>query len=80
MNTETISPADAKAAANGVSPNGKAVAGTPDSTFADRIRDPAYQAYFLLRITFVAAPLLFGIDKFFNLMVDWPVYLAHWYD
>jgi len=41
-------------------------------------RDPRYQAFFLLRIGFTAAPLLFGLDKFFNLMTDWPKYLAPW--
>ena len=24
------------------------------------------------------APIAFGLDKFFNVMVDWPVYLAPW--
>lgn len=24
------------------------------------------------------APILFGLDKFFNFMVDWPDYLAPW--
>jgi hypothetical protein len=41
-------------------------------------RDPRYQAFLLLRIGFTAAPILFGIDKFFNLMTDWPKYLAPW--
>ena len=40
-----------------------------------RIGNPAYQAYLLLR---AAAPILFGLDKFFNWMVDWPDYLAPW--
>ncbi|CAM5331396.1 hypothetical protein SGLAM104S_01045 [Streptomyces glaucescens] len=26
------------------------------------------------------APILFGLDKFTNLLVDWPVYLAPWID
>jgi hypothetical protein len=26
------------------------------------------------------APILFGLDKFFNWMVDWPRYLAPWID
>jgi len=38
-------------------------------------RDPAYYAFWLLRIGFFAAPVLFGIDKFFNWMVDWKEYL-----
>lgn len=40
--------------------------------------DPAFQAFWLLRIAFTAAPILFGLDKFFNVMVDWEVYLAPW--
>jgi hypothetical protein len=40
------------------------------------LADPAYQAYALLRVGFVVAPILFGLDKFFNWLVDWPVYLA----
>ena len=39
--------------------------------------DPAAQAFTLLRITFVVAPILFGIDKFAEVMIsDWPKYLA----
>jgi hypothetical protein len=45
----------------------------------ERLRvDPAFQAFALLRIGFAAAPVLFGLDKFFNLMVDWEGYLAPW--
>ena len=40
--------------------------------------DPRYQAYMLMRLTFVVAPIAFGIDKFFNEMVHWPKYLAPW--
>ena len=39
------------------------------------LRDPAYQGYLVLRTAFVAAPILFGIDKFFNWMTYWPKYL-----
>ncbi|MEO6944446.1 MAG: hypothetical protein ABI053_07025 [Lacisediminihabitans sp.] len=38
--------------------------------------DPAWQAFTLLRTVFVIAPILFGIDKFFNLMTNWPGYLT----
>lgn len=38
--------------------------------------DPARQAWALLRLGFVAAPILAGLDKFLNLMVDWSQYLA----
>ena len=44
----------------------------------DRVRDAAYQAYLLLRVGFTAAPILFGLDKFFNWTVHWPDYLAGW--
>ena len=46
---------------------------------ADR-RDPRYQAYLLLRLAFTVAPIAFGLDKFFNVLVDWPTYLAPWID
>ncbi len=41
-------------------------------------RDARYQAFLLLRMAFTAAPIAFGLDKFFNVMVDWPTYLAPW--
>ena len=41
-----------------------------------RIEDPAFQAFWLLRIGFTAAPILFGLDKFTNWLVDWEIYLA----
>jgi uncharacterized membrane protein YphA (DoxX/SURF4 family) len=43
-----------------------------------RLGNPAYQAYLLLRVGFTVAPILFGLDKFFNWTVDWPDYLAPW--
>jgi uncharacterized membrane protein YphA (DoxX/SURF4 family) len=42
--------------------------------------DPAHQAYMLLRLAFTVAPIAFGLDKFFNIMVDWTQYLAPWID
>jgi len=39
--------------------------------------DPAAQAFILLRIAFTVAPILFGLDKFAEVMIDnWPKYLA----
>ncbi len=38
--------------------------------------DPARQAFVLLRTVFTIAPIAFGLDKFFNLLTDWPHYLA----
>jgi uncharacterized membrane protein YphA (DoxX/SURF4 family) len=45
-----------------------------------RLGEPAYQAYLLLRVGFTVAPILFGLDKFFNWTVHWPDYLAPWVD
>ena len=38
--------------------------------------DAAYQAFWLLRTGFTVAPIIFGLDKFFNVLVDWDIYLA----
>ena len=38
----------------------------------------AHQSFWLLRVAFTVAPILFGVDKFFNWTVHWPVYLAGW--
>ena len=49
------------------------------STFVERLKgDVAYQAFLLLRIAFTVAPIVFGLDKFFNVLVDWESYLAPW--
>jgi len=40
-------------------------------------KDPAAQAFLLLRVVFTVAPILFGLDKFAEVMInDWPKYLA----
>jgi hypothetical protein len=41
-------------------------------------RDAGYDAFMMLRIAFTVAPIAFGLDKFFNVLVDWPIYLAPW--
>ena len=38
--------------------------------------DPTFQAYALLRLGFTVAPILFGLDKFFDWLVEWQLYLA----
>ncbi len=39
--------------------------------------DPVAQAFLLLRIGFIVAPILFGLDKFANVLTDdWTRYLA----
>ena len=58
-------------------PRAEALAGSP--TVGEKLKgDPAYQAFLLLRIAFTVAPILFGLDKFTNVMVDWESYLAPW--
>ena len=52
-----------------------ALSATETAPARPALRDPAYQAYLVLRTAFVAAPILFGIDKFFNWMTYWPKYL-----
>ncbi|MGA8546973.1 MAG: hypothetical protein WB785_17160 [Mycobacterium sp.] len=50
---------------------------------ADRVKDPTFAAYVLLRTVFTVAPILFGLDKFFNLLTHphhWSMYLAPWID
>ncbi|WP_426938621.1 hypothetical protein ACQCSV_13880 [Pseudarthrobacter sp. S3] len=37
---------------------------------------PDRQAFFLLRTVFTVAPILFGLDKFTNILTDWAIYLA----
>lgn len=40
----------------------------------------AERAFLLLRTVFTVAPIVFGLDKFTNLLTDWPGYLAPWID
>jgi uncharacterized membrane protein YphA (DoxX/SURF4 family) len=54
--------------------------GPQSPTLSERLGDPGYQAFLLLRIAFTVAPILFGLDKFFNVLVDWETYLAPWID
>ena len=45
-----------------------------------RVADPTRQAFLLLRTVFTVAPIAFGLDKFANLLTDWPGYLAPFAD
>jgi hypothetical protein len=41
------------------------------------LRDPVAQAFTLLRVAFTVAPILFGLDKFANVLTDdWTKYLS----
>ena len=37
--------------------------------------EPDYQAYQILHLGFTVAPIVAGLDKFFNLLVNWEQYL-----
>jgi hypothetical protein len=41
-----------------------------------RLNDPVYQAYKLLHVGFTVAPIVAGLDKFFDVLVNWDAYLA----
>lgn len=54
---------------------------------SERLKDPLFEAFFVLRTVFTVAPILFGLDKFFNLLTrvpggagsdHWDKYLAGW--
>ena len=40
-----------------------------------RVSSPGRQAYQILHLGFTVAPILAGLDKFFNLLVNWDQYL-----
>jgi hypothetical protein len=54
------------------------------ATMAERIHlgsatethSPSWQAYKLLHVGFVVAPIIAGVDKFTGLLTDWSQYLA----
>jgi uncharacterized membrane protein YphA (DoxX/SURF4 family) len=39
-------------------------------------KNPTYQAYQILHLAFVVAPVIAGLDKFFHLLADWDAYVA----
>ena len=43
---------------------------------AAELKDPVYQAYKLLHVGFTIAPIVAGLDKFFDVLVNWDAYLA----
>jgi len=51
----------------------------PDRTRGEsesKLSSPVYQAYQILHVGFVVAPIIAGVDKFFHLLVNWDMYLA----
>ncbi|HEY6186352.1 MAG TPA: hypothetical protein VIW80_01640 [Pyrinomonadaceae bacterium] len=53
--------------------------GTSEAAFSSdtktRVSSPSRQAYQILHLGFTVAPILAGLDKFFNLLVNWDQYL-----
>ncbi len=47
----------------------------PYQTAVTEIATPAFQAFRILQIGFVAAPILAGLDKFFHVLVNWDQYM-----
>jgi len=41
-------------------------------------QDGSHDAFLLLRTVFTVAPILFGLDKFAQVLTDWDQYLAPW--
>ena len=58
--------------------DGTVTQNTTRATAGTDWHDPRYQAFALMRLAFTVAPIAFGLDKFFNVMVQWPDYLAPW--
>jgi hypothetical protein len=57
--------------------------GSAEGAFPDRTHTksalqatPAYQAYQVLHVAFIVAPILAGVDKFLHLLTNWDKYLA----
>ncbi len=55
-----------------------ASAGWTSHALARAKTDPAYGAFVLLWVGFIAVPLVMGLDKFFNVLTTWENYLAPW--
>ena len=48
---------------------------SPLSASNSQASSKSYQAYQILHLAFVVAPILAGLDKFFHLLVNWDQYL-----
>ncbi|MFI8091375.1 hypothetical protein ACIF9R_24145 [Streptomyces sp. NPDC086080] len=51
---------------------------TPEAGWRRALDDPAYGAFWLMRVGYTVLPIWMGIDKFVNALTDWPSYLAPW--
>jgi hypothetical protein len=46
-----------------------------DSGVQTDVSEAGYEAYRILHLAFIVAPIVAGVDKFFNLLVNWEQYL-----
>lgn len=46
-----------------------------DSGRRTNVSEAGYEAYRILHLAFIVAPIVAGLDKFFNLLVNWEQYL-----
>lgn len=56
--------------------NSDAARATPTAANSFLTARPVYQSYLMLHIGFAVLPVVAGLDKFFNILVDWEQYLA----
>jgi hypothetical protein len=47
-----------------------------NASVAIRTQSPSYQAYQILHLAFVVAPVIAGADKFFHFLVNWDQYVS----
>src|SRR3954454_2196045 len=51
--------------------------GPAPTSVRERLRtDPAFQGFWALRLGFTVLPIVFGLDKFTNVLTHWDKYLA----
>ena len=55
--------------------DGTSTAADFSSDAKTEVSSPGYQAYQILRLGFIVAPIVAGLDKFFHLLVNWDQYL-----
>ncbi len=57
-----------------------AIPNDPLEVRREECKGPAYQAYQILHFAFTVAPIIAGLDKFFNYLTTWQQYLSPTFD
>ncbi len=47
-----------------------------NQNYESLLKSPSYQAYQILHFAFTIAPVIAGLDKFFNFLTNWELYLS----